>query len=821
VLGDAEEEVAAVTAVADVRVRAGERADSFDALAHPGVDEIEQLDAWWRANNYLTVGQIYLQANPLLREPLRPEHIKPRLLGHWGTSPGLSLIYAHVSRLIRRTGQQAIYLAGPGHGGPALVAAGYLEGTYSEVYPAVAQDEAGMLRLFRQFSSPGGIPSHVSVTTPGSIHEGGELGYVLVHAFGAVMDNPELLAVSVVGDGEAETGPLEGSWKGISFINPVRDGAVLPILHLNGAKIAGPTVLARKNPGEVRSLLEGHGYRVIEVEGSDVPGMHYRFASALAGAYAGICAIQRAARTGEWDGRRPQWPLIILRSPKGWTGPDIVDGVKVGGTWRSHQVPLSGVRDNPQHLAQLEQWLRSYRPDELFDHSGRPVPLIRDLTPDGELRMSASPHANGGRLTRDLDLPDFRDYAVEVIGPAQVHAESTRRLGQMLRDVYARNPDRFRLFCPDETNSNRLGAVFEVSDRAFMEATGPDDVALSRDGRVMEVLSEHNCHGWLEGYTLTGRHGVFATYEAFAMVSASQTIQHGKWLVEGRQLPWRAPVPSLNVLLTSTAWRNDHNGFSHQGPGLIQTVLTQRADVSRVYLPPDANCLLSVADHCLRSRSYINLIVIDKQPQLQWLTMDQATKHCALGAGIWTWAGTDDAATDPDVVLACAGDVVTMETVAAAHILRTRLPNLKVRVVNVVDLMILLRPKDHPHGMDPTLFRELFTESVDVVFAFHGYPGAIHQLVHGRPNADRFHVRGFIEEGTTTTPFDMTVRNKASRYHLVMDAINNATRTTRGATALKHWCEARLAAHRSHVVKHLEDMPEIRDWSLGGRDGPD
>ncbi|MGA5298502.1 phosphoketolase family protein [Nucisporomicrobium flavum] len=777
--------------------------------------EVASLDAWWRANNYLTIGQIYLQANPLLRRPLSPEDIKPRLLGHWGTSPGLSLIYAHVSRLIKHTGQQAIYLAGPGHGGPALVAAGYLEGTYTEVYPTVTQDENGMLRLFRQFSAPGGIPSHVSVTTPGSIHEGGELGYVLVHAFGSVMDNPDLLTIAVVGDGEAETGPLEGSWKGVSFINPARDGAVLPILHLNGAKIAGPTVLARKDRGEVRSLLEGHGYEVIEVEGDDLPGMHHRFAAALADSYAKIRAIQQSARDGDWDGTRPRWPLIILRSPKGWTGPDAVDGVTVTGTWRSHQVPLSGVKDNPEHLAILETWLRSYRPEELFDAQGAPTAIVRELAPEGALRMSASPHANGGVICRDLDLPDFRDYAVDVPEPAAERAESTRKLGEFMRDIYSRNPDRFRLFCPDETNSNRLGAVFEVSDRGFMESVTADDVKISRDGRVMEVLSEHNCHGWLEGYNLTGRHGMFATYEAFAMVSASQTVQHGKWLQEAKHLPWRAKVPSLNVLLTSTAWRNDHNGFSHQGPGLIQVVLTQRGDVSRIYLPPDANTLLSVADHCFRSRSYVNLIVIDKQPQLQWLTMDEAVEHAARGAGIWDWAGTDDGGSDPDIVLACAGDVVTMETVAAAQILKERLPGFKVRVVNVVDLMTLPRPKDHPHGMSETMFTELFTDTVDVVFSFHGYPGAIHQLVHGRPDADRFRVRGFIEQGTTTTPFDMTVRNKASRYHLVMDAINNAKRLPRGASDLKAWCESQLERHDRYVVEHLEDMPEVRDWSLG------
>ena len=563
--------------------------DFVERLARPGADEVAEVDAWWRANNYLTVGQIYLLANPLLREQLTAEQIKPRLLGHWGTSPGLAFVYAHASRLIRLTGQQVLYLAGPGHGGPALVGAGYLEGTYSEIYPDVTQDVDGMQRLFRQFSSPGGIPSHVSVPTPGSIHEGGELGYVLVHAFGAVMDNPGLIALAVVGDGEAEPGPLEGSWKGISVLNPARDGAVLPVLHLNGAKIAGPTVLARKSPAEVRELFSGHGYDVIEVTGEDLPGMHFRFAEALATAWSRIRSIQAAARGGDWDGTRPRWPMIVLRTPKGWTGPDVVDGVQVRGTWRAHQVPLSGIKDNPEHLRILESWMRSYRPEELFDDTGAPTDLVRRANPQGTARMSATPHANGGLLTRDLDLPDFRDYAVQVDAPGALRAESTRQLGELMRDVYLRNPDRFRLFCPDETNSNRLGAVFEASDRGFAEEVLPGDVSLSRDGRVMEVLSEHNCHGWLEGYTLTGRHGWFATYEAFAMVSASQTIQHSKWLEEANHLSWRARVPSLNVLLTSTAWRNDHNGFSHQGPGLIQNVIVQRGSVGRVYLPPDAN----------------------------------------------------------------------------------------------------------------------------------------------------------------------------------------------------------------------------------------
>ena len=790
-------------------------------ISRPAADataDFTAIDAWWRACNYLTVGQIYLKDNPLLTRSLSPDDIKPRLLGHWGTSPGLSFIYVHVSRLIQQTGQCCIYFTGPGHGGPALVAASWLEGTYSEIYPSVTRDAEGMHRLFRQFSSPGGVPSHVSVPTPGSIHEGGELGYVLVHAFGAVMDNPDLLAIAVVGDGEAETGPLEGSWKGISFLDPTRDGAVLPILHLNDAKISGPTVLGRKPRGEVRALLTGHGYRVLEVEGDDLPGMHARFAQAVADAYADIRQIQQTARkTGSVDSR-PNWPLIILRTPKGWTGPEVVDGVRVAGTWRSHQVPLSGVKDSPEHLALLETWLRSYRPEELFDQYGSPNELLVSVNPAGDLRMSATPHANGGLLTRDLELPDFHQFSV-TLDSSGTPVESTRRLGEMLAEIYRRNPSTFRLFCPDETNSNRLGAVFEASDRGFTERVGPDDVAISQHGRVMEVLSEHNGHGWLEGYTLTGRHGLFASYEAFAMISASQTVQHSKWLAEANHLPWRAKVPSLNILLTSTCWRNDHNGFSHQGPGLIQTVINHRGDVSRVYLPPDANCLLSVADHCLRSRSYVNLIVIDKQPQPQWLGIDEAIDHCRKGADIWPWAGTDDLREDPDIVLACAGDIVTMETVAAAEILRERLPGMRVRVVNVVDLMCLPRPQDHPHGISDTFFGELFTDHVDVVFSFHGFPGAIHQLVHGRPDTDRFHVRGFIEQGTTTTPFDMTVKNKVSRYHLVMDTIINASRTPAGATDLIAWCRARLRTHDAYVVEHLEDMPEIRDWRWQRPDG--
>lgn len=780
-------------------------------------DELASVDAWWRANNYLTVGQIYLQSNPLLRQPLTADDIKPRLLGHWGTSPGLSFIYAHASRLIRHTDADMVYLAGPGHGGPALVAAAYLEGEYTERFPQVTTDNDGLVKLFRQFSAPGGIPSHASVTTPGSIHEGGELGYVLIHAFGAVMDNPDLIALAVVGDGEAETGPLEGSWKGISFINPAHDGAVLPILHLNGGKIAGPTVLARKDPEEVRNLLTGHGYDVLEVEGADLPGMHERFAEALTTAYTKIRDIQETARSGGVTaGERPHWPMIILRSPKGWTGPETFEGKKMEGTWRAHQVPLSGVKSDAGHLAELEEWMRSYRPEDLFGEDGRPSDLVLSNNPQGDKRMSATPYANGGLLMRDLDMPDTADYEVEVSGPAQTRAESTRVLGALMRDLYSRNPDRFRLFCPDETNSNRIGAVFEVSDRAFLERLTDDDEKISPDGRVMEVLSEHNCHGWLEGYTLTGRHGLFATYEAFAMVSASQTIQHAKWLEEASHLDWRAKVPSLNILLSSTCWRNDHNGFSHQGPGLIANVIQLRGNIARVYLPPDANCLLSVSNHAFRSKSHVNLIVIDKQPQLQYLTLEQANDHCRRGAGVWDWAGNERAdgetRREPDIVLACAGDVVTMETVAAAQILREKLPELSVRVVNVVNLMTLSRPKDHPNGMSDMYFEELFTRDKDVIFSFHGYPGAIHQLVHGRPDADRFHVRGFIEQGTTTTPFDMVVRNRASRYDLVIDALNNAKVHPRGSADLKSWCEAQLAKHAEYIVEHLEDMPEVRDW---------
>jgi len=771
-------------------------------------DELHRLDAWWRAANYLTVGQIYLQANPLLRQPLRPEHIKPRLLGHWGTSPGLSLLYAHMNRIIRRDGVQALFLAGPGHGGPAVVACTYLEGTYSEIYPHIGQDAFGMLRLFRQFSTPGGIPSHVSAPTPGSIHEGGELGYVLTHAFGAVFDDPDLVALAVVGDGEAETGPLAGSWKGISFLHPSRDGAVLPVLHLNGYKIAGPTVLGRSSDAEVRPLLEAEGYEVHFVEGDDPPAVHQALAAALDVCMERIRGIQRDARASGVKGR-PRWPALVLRTPKGWTGPRQVDGVQVEGTFRAHQVPLAAVRDNPEHLRLLERWLHSYRPEELFDSTGRLVPELRALAPAGDLRMSSSPRADG-RSCRPLEIPSIERYAVAVNGPARAREESTRRLGELMRDLYRSNPRSFRLFCPDETNSNRLGAVFEASRRCSMLPVLPTDEAIGPEGRVMEVLSEHNCEGWLEGYTLTGRHGLFASYEAFAMVVASMATQHAKWLDEALKLPWRKPVPALNVLLTSTCWRNDHNGFSHQGPGFIDTILTKKPSISRIYLPPDANCLLWTADHCFRTSSHVNLIVIDKQPQLQYLDFEAARRHCQAGASIWEWASNDEG--DPDIVMACAGDVPTMETVAATWLLRQAAPGLRIRVVNVVDLMSMFTPSEHPHGMDEQRFVDLFTRDRDVIFAFHGYPLGIHYTLHGRPSPDRFHVRGFREEGTTTTPFDMVVLNGMSRYHLAMEALRRARRIPENSTRLTESFQGELQRHRAYVEEHLEDMPEVRDW---------
>jgi xylulose-5-phosphate/fructose-6-phosphate phosphoketolase len=773
---------------------------------------LQLMHQYWKAANYLTVGQIYLQANPLLREPLRPEHTKPRLLGHWGTSPGLNFLYVHLNRLITDHNVNMIYLAGPGHGGPAVLANVYLEGTYSEVYPHISQDAEGMARLFRQFSTPGGVPSHVSVPTPGSINEGGELGYVLVHAFGAAFDNPDLIVAAVVGDGEAETGPLEGSWKSLDFLDPVRDGVVLPILHLNGYKISGPTVLGRRSDQRITALLSGHGYEVHFVEGDEPMKMHQRFAQTLDTCYEKIRRYQTEARTHGVT-EPPPWPVIVLRTPKGWTGPKEVDGLPVEGTFRAHQVPVADVRKNPAHLRILEEWMRSYQPETLFNQQGALLPKLAALAPRGNRRMSANPHANGGKLLIDLDLPAFTDYAIEVKAPATMRHESTRQLGKLLRDVFTRNSAQhnFRLFCPDETNSNRLGNVFEVENRCWEESLLPIDDHLAHNGRVMEVLSEHLCHGWLEGYLLTGRHGLFATYEAFAMVSASMTVQYAKWLEESLALAWREPIASLNILLTSTCWRNDHNGFSHQGPGLIDTVLSKKGTVARIYLPPDANSLLSVADHCLRSRNYVNLIVIDKQPQLQWLSMVDAVAHCTHGLSTWKWASNDDHL-EPDVVLACAGDIPTQETVAAAWWLRHHLPELKVRVVNVVDLMKLFPPLLHPHGVENTAFVAHFTADKPIIFAYHGYARAIHEIIHGRPNVARFHVRGFIEEGTTTTPFDMVVRNKMSRYHLCIEAMRRASRVGALTPALIAECNDLLVRHEAYVRVHLEDPPEIQEW---------
>jgi xylulose-5-phosphate/fructose-6-phosphate phosphoketolase len=777
-------------------------------------DDLRTLDAYFRAANYLTVGQIYLQANPLLREPLRPEHIKPRLLGHWGTSPGLNLVYVHLNRLIRERDANVIFLAGPGHGGPAVLANVYLEGTYSEVYPAVAQSTEGLRRLFRQFSTPGGVPSHVSPPTPGSIHEGGELGYVLTHAFGAVFDNPDLIAVAVVGDGEAETGPLEGSWKGVSFLNPARDGAVLPILHLNGYKISGPTVLGRASDEAIRSLLTGHGYDVHFVEGDEPMRVHADFAAVLETCWEKIRAIQSEARK-LGTRRRPAWPAIVLRTLKGWTGPKMVDGLRIEGTFRAHQVPIGNVRSNPEHLRMLEAWMKSYAPETLFDEGGRLVPELAALAPSGKRRMGANPHANGGGVMVPLEMPDFTSYAVAVEVPGTEQHESTRQLGMMLRDIIVKNAAQksFRLFCPDETNSNRLGAVFDAESRCLVEPTFDFDDHVSPDGRVMEVLSEHNCQGWLEGYLLTGRHGLFATYEAFALIIASMATQHAKWLEACFSLPWRKPIASLNYLLTSTCWRNDHNGFSHQGPGFMDTIVSKKGTVARVYLPPDANCLLSVADHCLRSKSYVNLIIIDKQPQLQWLDMGAAREHCARGASVWAWAGTERAGELPDVVLACAGDTPTLEVIAAAWWLRKHAPALRVRVVNVIDLLSLFSPREHPHGMSEERFVELFTKDTHVVFSFHGYPSAIHLLLHARTDPTRFHVRGYKEEGTTTTPFDMVVLNQTSRYDICMDAIRRSRRPLSNARELDEICLRMLARHHAYVDEHLEDMPEIRDWT--------
>jgi xylulose-5-phosphate/fructose-6-phosphate phosphoketolase len=772
-------------------------------------EELRKMDAWWRAANYLNVGQIYLAANPLLRQKLSADHIKPRLLGHWGTSPGLNLIYVHLNRLIRKYDLDAIYMAGPGHGGPALIANVWLEGSYTDFYPAVTRDEAGMLRLFRQFSTPGGVPSHVSAPTPGSIHEGGELGYVLVHAFGAVMDNPDLLVTAVVGDGEAETGPLAGSWKSIDFINPVRDGAVLPVLHLNGYKISGPTVLGRHSDDDLARFFQGQGYEPYFVEGDDPAQVHQAFAGVLEAAILKIRNIQRAARRDGLE-ERPVWPMIVLRTLKGWTGPKMVDGVPVEGTFRAHQVPVSEVKTNPEHLRILEEWMRSYKPEELFDEDGRFRSEYAELAPEGDRRMGSNPHANGGELIVPLALPDFTAYQVTFENRARDRVGSTAVLGKYLRDLYAANPSNFRLFCPDETNSNRLGAVFEVSDRCLVSEIIPLDDHVSHDGRVMEVLSEHCCHGWLEGYTLTGRHGLFATYEAFAMIVDSMAMQHAKWIEHAERISWRADIPSFNYLLTSTCWRNDHNGFSHQGPGFIDTIVHRKSTVARVYLPPDANCLLSVADHCFRSRNYLNLIVIDKQPQLQWLTMEEAKKHCARGAGVWEMFSHQPET--PDIVLACAGDIPTQETIAAASMLRRYAPDLKVRVVNIVDLMRLCPPDRHPHGMSDAEFTDIFTATSPVVFAFHGYPGVIHDLLHGRAAHDRIHVRGYIEEGTTTTPFDMVVLNKMSRLHICLDVLRYVPGMLESGGALLDRCTTLLSAHETYIREHFDDLPEIRDW---------
>jgi xylulose-5-phosphate/fructose-6-phosphate phosphoketolase len=773
-------------------------------------DELALINAYWRAANYLSVGQIYLLDNPLMRDRLAPEHVKPRLLGHWGTTPGLNLLYAHLNRIIRNRDADVIYITGPGHGGPGLVANAYLEGTYSEIYSGIEEDADGIRKLFRQFSFPGGIPSHVAAETPGSIHEGGELGYALVHAYGAAFDNPDLVVACVIGDGEAETGPLAASWHSNKFLNPATDGAVLPILHLNGYKIANPTVLARLPHDELESLLTGYGYRPITVAGDDPPNVHQQLAVALDEAFDQIAAIQRAARV---DGvsRRPAWPMIVLRTPKGWTGPHEVDGKLVEGTWRSHQVPLAETRTNEKHLAQLEEWLRSYRPDELFDDDGALRPELRALAPAGDRRMSANPHTNGGVLLRDLDLPDFTDYAVAVDTPGGETAEATKVLGTFLRDVIARNPDRFRLMGPDETASNRLSAVFEATDKVWLADREPGDENLAPEGRVMEVLSEHLCQGWLEGYLLTGRHGLFNCYEAFVHIVDSMLNQHAKWLSSSSHLTWRQPIASLNYLLTSHVWRQDHNGASHQDPGFIDHVANKRPEVVRVYLPPDANTLLSVADHCLRSRQYVNVVVAGKQPALTYLDMDQAIAHCTRGLGIWEWASNADG--DPDVVMACAGDVPTLEALAATDILRRELPELAVRVVNVVDIMRLQPDTEHPHGLSDRDFDAIFTTDKPVIFAYHGYPWLIHRLTYRRSNHAQMHVRGFKERGTTTTPFDMVMLNDLDRFHLVMDVIDRVDGlATRAAVLRQRMADARLAARRYTRV-HGEDDPAIADWA--------
>ncbi|QDF42219.2 phosphoketolase [Bradyrhizobium symbiodeficiens] len=782
---------------------------------------LDLLDRYWRAANYLSVGQIYLLDNPLLREPLRPEHIKPRLLGHWGTTPGLNFIYAHLNRVISALDLSVLYVCGPGHGGPGMVANTYLEGSYSEIYPNIARDTDGLRKLFRQFSFPGGIPSHAAPETPGSIHEGGELGYALVHAYGAAFDNPDLIVACVVGDGEAETGPLAASWHSNKFLNPAHDGAVLPILHLNGYKIANPTVLGRMPDSEIRDLFRGFGHEPLFVEGDDPKLMHQAMADALDVALASIRSIQQHARDGRKSVERSRWPMIVLRSPKGWTGPKEVDGKKVEGFWRAHQVPVAGCRENPAHLKILEDWMRSYQPEKLFDASGALIPELQALAPAGNRRMGANPHANGGLLKKELKLPDFRSFAVEVPQPGAVTGEATRELGKFLRDVIRLNAAErnFRIMGPDETASNRLDAVFEETERVWMEPIESYDVHLAQDGRVMEVLSEHLCQGWLEGYLLTGRHGFFSCYEAFIHIVDSMFNQHAKWLKVTRHLPWRRPIASLNYLLTSHVWRQDHNGFSHQDPGFVDFVANKKADIVRIYFPPDANTLLWIADHCLRTYDRVNVIVAGKQPAPQWLSMDAATTHCDAGIGIWTWAGTEDASSEPDLVMACAGDVPTLETLAAVDLLRKALPELKIRVVNVVDLMTLQPKEQHPHGLSDRDFDSLFTRDKPVVFAYHGYPHLIHRLTYNRTNHAGLHVRGFIEEGTTTTPFDMVVLNELDRYHLAIEAIERVPGLATRAAQVKQQFRDKLIEHSRYIREHGEDMPEIRDWAWPGKTG--
>ncbi len=781
-------------------------------------ETLQRLHAWWRAANYLSAGQIFLMDNPLLEEPLKPEHIKPRRLGHWGTTPGLNLLYAHMNRLIKQEDLDVIFITGPGHGGPALVASTWLEGTYSELYPAVSRDREGMKRLFRQFSFPGGVPSHCAPETPGSIHEGGELGYAVAHAFGAVFDNPDLLALCVVGDGEAETGPLATAWHSNKFLNPARDGAVLPVLHLNGYKIANPTVLARIDEQDLIRLFEGYGYHPLVVSGNDPMVVHQRLAAALDDAVAEIREIQRRARDG---GERflPRWPMIILRTPKGWTGPKEVDGLKVEDYWRAHQVPIPDAA-TPEHLKILEAWMKSYRPEELFDGDGVPRPEITALAPEGTRRMGANPHANGGLLLKPLRLPDFRDYAVPVERPGAELGEATRHMGIYLRDVMKLNREaaNFRVMGPDETASNRLSALFEVTDRVWMADTFDYDDHLSPDGRVMEILSEHTCQGWLEGYLLTGRHGFFSCYEAFIHIVDSMFNQHAKWLKVCREIPWRADIASLNILLTSHVWRQDHNGFSHQDPGFIDHVVNKKADIVRVYLPPDANCLLYVTQQCLESRNLVNVIVAGKQPEPQWLDMEAAIKHCSAGIGIWEWASNDQEG-KPDVIMACCGDVPTIETLAAVEILRRHAPGLRIRVVNVVDLMTLQPREEHPHGLPDAEFDALFGTDIPVIFAFHGYPWLIHRLTYRRRFHHHLHVRGYKEEGTTTTPFDMVVRNDLDRFHLVMDVADRVPALKDRAGHLRQQMRDRLVEHREYITTHGEDMPEIRDWRWRGGEG--